>query len=621
MDSNGVVAIVALIISLVALLATTGQVLQQYFATADGYRRCQTSVMGVWGNKTRLKWRWREFRFETIYYVPSISISISGERLMKEFEKKLPTEAPTALGRRQRRSVPDLDKTHVVSGRSLAENWWNSPERRGQSEGGEMVCWVTLLERLRLVQGQMNSIYNPPAVLASLFDPAGANSIIYQKPTLQCIRIHERSWDFMVICQHIVLTSKSLLTCNSLPILYGLCAYLLSLILQLWRELAPIYILHDNNGESSVRLGMEWKEFDPAQGNLRAEGHGNLITSRMVRSVGTVLEYRVTDSLSQTARRVFDLMRSLYLPVLGISDLLFGIVPGNVHLECFDRSIGKIENINKYLESIDDGYDDESSLPNALENEMRLGKHRGWLPGFNDIISLTAPRMVCEVSLLNNIPMPNTYHPGLLSTHEGLKVFCQRLRLHVIGNRRDSPQLEEVLSWVHTLQTKWEVYWQSRDSEWATAHRSDGATTTTYPAVKEYRATILKYFDLAEDYLRRINTSKEEKPASLPYSKLVDQHIKMAVRTFSLSEQQGVRIDTFGNRNWLGRRMDVYWDHLPKVAERVAMCTDWDEDQAAVAWVTMIFRAFCWHHLHRLVPTKYVLPVEWHESKLPVYIG
>lgn len=50
------IAVVALVVSLVALVATTGQLLQQYFSTADGYRRCQESVMEDWGKKTMLRW-------------------------------------------------------------------------------------------------------------------------------------------------------------------------------------------------------------------------------------------------------------------------------------------------------------------------------------------------------------------------------------------------------------------------------------------------------------------------------------------------------------------------------------------------------------------------------------
>jgi hypothetical protein len=68
-------ALTALIISLIALVATFAQLLQQYFATADGYRQCLPEVMGDdWGSKTRKNMRWRELRYETLYYVPSLSI-------------------------------------------------------------------------------------------------------------------------------------------------------------------------------------------------------------------------------------------------------------------------------------------------------------------------------------------------------------------------------------------------------------------------------------------------------------------------------------------------------------------------------------------------------------------
>lgn len=65
-------AAAALAIALVALFTAFGQVSQQYLATADGYRRCQKSVMGEYARHTRLRWRWREFRFETLYTVPKI---------------------------------------------------------------------------------------------------------------------------------------------------------------------------------------------------------------------------------------------------------------------------------------------------------------------------------------------------------------------------------------------------------------------------------------------------------------------------------------------------------------------------------------------------------------------
>jgi hypothetical protein len=71
-------ALTALIISPIALVATFAQLLQQYFTTADRYRQCLPEVMGHdWGSKTRKKMRWRELRYETLYYVPNFSIDFA----------------------------------------------------------------------------------------------------------------------------------------------------------------------------------------------------------------------------------------------------------------------------------------------------------------------------------------------------------------------------------------------------------------------------------------------------------------------------------------------------------------------------------------------------------------
>ena len=59
-------AIVAIIIAVIAFFVTTAQLLQALFGTAEGYRRCQPSVIGGWSSEAQRKWRWREFRFETV---------------------------------------------------------------------------------------------------------------------------------------------------------------------------------------------------------------------------------------------------------------------------------------------------------------------------------------------------------------------------------------------------------------------------------------------------------------------------------------------------------------------------------------------------------------------------
>src|SRR5277367_6266464 len=87
----------------------------------------------------------------------------------------------------------------------------------------------------------------------------------------------------------------------------------------------------------------------------------------------------------------------------------------------------------------------------------------GWIPGFNDIISLNAPKMSSKMSHLNNLLMPNTYHPGLHRTSEGLQVFSDKLRIYV-SNRGDEASLQprEVLKWIDAVEQH--EQWNAKDS-------------------------------------------------------------------------------------------------------------------------------------------------------------
>ena len=68
------VAVVALTVSLIALLGAVGQISQQFLGTADGYRRCKEEVIGAWALRTYRKWHWYEFRFGTKFTVPDVDL-------------------------------------------------------------------------------------------------------------------------------------------------------------------------------------------------------------------------------------------------------------------------------------------------------------------------------------------------------------------------------------------------------------------------------------------------------------------------------------------------------------------------------------------------------------------
>lgn len=149
-------AATALAIALVAFITALGQLLQQYFATADGYRRCQRSVMGEWASKTRLRWRWREFRFETLYTTPELFMTNTG---------------------------PDRSDQVLIEGGIDSRLATLAPAPSSSSHGGrhidETVCWVSLLHQLHLT-GARNGASDTPKI------------------SLPALTFQERSWDFQV---------------------------------------------------------------------------------------------------------------------------------------------------------------------------------------------------------------------------------------------------------------------------------------------------------------------------------------------------------------------------------------------------------------------------------------
>ena len=69
------VATTALVVSLIALLVASGQLTQQIFGTAEGYRRCQESVIGPWAHFKHRRFRFSELRMETQFMTPKIFLS------------------------------------------------------------------------------------------------------------------------------------------------------------------------------------------------------------------------------------------------------------------------------------------------------------------------------------------------------------------------------------------------------------------------------------------------------------------------------------------------------------------------------------------------------------------
>ena len=133
MDTTDSLSIVAIVVASIAFFVAISQVLQQYFATAEGYRRCQYSVMGQWSGFTYRKFRWSELRFETRFTTPHIRFGVRlGQKLDVE-----PTQIPLLL------TTVEMDKQNQETTGAAAR------------DTSEFAGWVQLVEDIENLQTEM----------------------------------------------------------------------------------------------------------------------------------------------------------------------------------------------------------------------------------------------------------------------------------------------------------------------------------------------------------------------------------------------------------------------------------------------------------------------------------
>ena len=134
MSTENTTAVVAVVIAVIAFVVTTAQLLQALFGTAEGYRRCQSSVIGDWALRTRRIFRWSEFRFETVFSTPDIRL--------------------------QRRPLEETSAVLVTGSlKSRSDTLTSTPSVLPVGGLGDLVSWLQLLNRLHVLQHTQSSFF------------------------------------------------------------------------------------------------------------------------------------------------------------------------------------------------------------------------------------------------------------------------------------------------------------------------------------------------------------------------------------------------------------------------------------------------------------------------------
>jgi hypothetical protein len=227
------------------------------------------------------------------------------------------------------------------------------------------------------------------------------------------------------------------------------------------------------------------------------------------------------------------------------------------------------------------------------------------------------------------IPSPNTFHKGITSSQEGFSVFFTRLDRLVSSKPLPTEQSKAILLRLKTIDLMSEGRWEFPD-EWDAWSEDPkpmvrSAARAAKDLVRTYVEHILvhpladnqrRYHSGATTYLRISNIS---------YHALVIAHLR--VSTQPVARTIAVEIGSDQNPELL-EVMHSYFDKLPNLVKgiidadtRSGERSSLRQEEVEDAWLTMIFRAFCWQRSHIMIPDNVPLPSEYWNSKMPVYIG
>ena len=586
MASDTTISTLALAVALVALVTTVSQVLGQFLATADGYRRCQSSVMGRWAKLTHRRFRWSEMRFETLYTTPQFGLFpyTPGQSVSKE---------TNAYGTKEMR--------YQLDGSAWSKEATYCETTRGPhlAGGTENVSWLRFIEALHrntedslklfgvsfedvVSKKELRDSVNQVAQ-GKILDGIAQNAFGSQGYLIPDLKLQRRSWDF--VPPEVVRPLASVMVC----------------------DLAVM----------ARRLGMIWKQFEPLEGNLRAEGNGHTITSTVVRSMGTVLQIGVKDFLpSGDPAEEFN---ELYVPSEAADKMGFGLVPGEASLGVPDYKLGTEEEVLATLRNVVDPSREAAGTVKAI-----LEANPGWTPGISDIIGFAAPMIRQPHSSIVRVPQPAGYAVGLTQQLEGFIVFHKRL-IDLVEERDAkgepvSKQTRSILRQYAELNYRYGEQWENQ--EVCNLNLNDRSMEFLDDLHGRHLAATKYLKDLMAHY-----NGTGEKSQVFRYTDLMYAHIRHAVNYFPealerINASPSRARDHYGMRvaGWITEGAHIYFDNTSKV---IGDMRNKGFDQPEIveeAWLTMMWKAFLWHRCHFMVEGQPVPSSNW-GSRLPVYIG
>ncbi|KAE9369006.1 hypothetical protein N431DRAFT_494314 [Stipitochalara longipes BDJ] len=342
-------------------------------------------------------------------------------------------------------------------------------------------------------------------------------------------------------------------------------------------------------------VGVYWKLFDAITWNLRAEGNGLFLISRMAPDLGIYVIFGISGKMRFEENRV--------IPTMALKELCFGIVP-NIFEDGFylDR--------NRDAKSLVLNFGGHDSVLTTLES---LGCHsntlKQWKRGHSHIFSVSFEiiGMLSQVfrirgSNFRMIPNP-TQDPWLKCP--GSKMSWKMARLLEMFRHKtiELVEKEEVL-----FEENVRIIRQIAELEqWTSDER--GLST-------EIREAIHDEIDVISQYLLRISQRE--------VLSVVSAHISKVTAAL---DDPGSPLNSLDLANKEEAMMSFYFYEIrPAVTRKHEKSkpplTKVERQRRNNIWIALVFRMLCWLTLHDFDANDVnIVPSELRGSRIPVYIG
>jgi hypothetical protein len=279
MNSEETLVTVALVVSLIALVLAVSQILQQFLSTADGYRRCSPAVIGPWAALRHRQWLWTEFRFETVYSAPHITMIVDGDDQEDSH---------------QRLSLLDLEfasSNSITSSREQQEILRNSVHPSHSVDEGHAASWLVLLRHLHALYtsrwpDSCSACHRMPRVSPTCLLASKGNR--EKGPSLSSPDVVFRTWTWDLMPPDLTRPPAS-------------------------STLSDIVLI-------GLRFGMTWRTVEPARGLLAADGGGYSLLGTESPGLGLVVRFTAPQRMHKSA---------INIPSQSADKMFFGIVPGD----------------------------------------------------------------------------------------------------------------------------------------------------------------------------------------------------------------------------------------------------------------------------------------------------